>query len=110
MSKLLKRDMAGIGDPSLLNREVKEFDQKVQDAIPSEVRYACRYWASHLSCVEHGDDDVVQALMDFLMRSLLWWFEAMSLLGSIRIAVGSIQDAHRWAVCPLIIAAIFVLY
>ena len=102
--------MAGIGDPSLLNSEVEDFDRKVKDAIPSELRYACRYWASHLSRVKHGDEAVVRALNVFLVKSLLWWFEAMSLVGSIRIASGLIQDAHRWLVCPLMIyAVVFVL-
>ena len=38
--------MAGIGDPSLLNSEVKGFEEKVEDAIPTEVRYACWYWTA----------------------------------------------------------------
>jgi hypothetical protein len=99
MSESLRRDLAGIGDASLLNSEVEGFVQKVEDAIPSELQYACRYWASHLSRVEHGDEAVVRALKDFLMRSLLWWFEAMSLVGGIRMASGLIQEAHDWAVC-----------
>jgi hypothetical protein len=110
MSKALRRDLAGIGDASLLNSEVEDFARKVQDAVPSELQYACRYWASHLSCVEHGDEAVMWALKDFSMRSLLWWFETMSLVGSIRIASGLVQEAHRWAVCALMIyVVIFVL-
>jgi hypothetical protein len=103
--------MAGIGDASLLNNEVEDFDLKVQDAMPSELQYACRYWASHLSCVEHGDEAVARALKGFLMRSLLWWFEAMSLVGGIRMASGLIEEAHRWAVRPstILTTAIFVL-
>jgi hypothetical protein len=104
MSKSLRRDLAGIGDASLLNSEVEDFARKVQDAVPSELQYACRYWASHLSCVEHGDKAVMWALRNFSMQSLLWWFEAMSLIGSTRIASGLIQEAHRWAVCALMIS------
>ena len=102
MSKFLKRDLANIRDPSLINTKVEEFDQKVQDAVPSEVRYACLYWTAHLSCVVHGDEAVMWALKDFEKRLMLWWFEAMSLLGSIPVAAGLIQEARRWAVCPLI--------
>ena len=92
MSKFLKRDVAGIGDPALLNTEAEGFEQKVENALPSEARYACLYWMSHLSLVDHGDEAVVYALKDFSMRLMLWWFEAMSLF--------SIRAAHRWAVCP----------
>jgi hypothetical protein len=100
MSKFLKRDMADIGDPSLLNNEVEGFEHKVEDALPSEARYACLYWMSHLSRVDQGDEAVVRALKDFSMRFMSWWFEAMSLLGSIPTAASSIREAHRWAVCP----------
>jgi hypothetical protein len=103
MSKSLKRDLADIGDPSLLNIEVKEFDRKVHDAIRPEVRYACRYWTEHLSLVDHGDEAVVRALKEFTMKSILWWFEAMSLIGSIPVVAASILKAHRWAVCALLV-------
>jgi hypothetical protein len=42
---------------------------------------------------------VVGALKEFLLRSLLWWFEAMSLLESVPTAVSWVHEAHRWAVC-----------
>ena len=71
MSNTLKRDLAGISDPLLLNIEVDDFDQKVEDAMPLEVRYACRYWTAHLLRVEHGDEAVVRALKEFSMRSIL---------------------------------------
>ena len=101
MSKCLRRDIASIRDPSLLNSEVEEFEQRIQRAIPPELRYACLYWASHLLCVEHGDRDVIGALNDFLMRSLLWWFEAMSLIGGIFNIAGTIKEVQRWVVCAL---------
>jgi hypothetical protein len=100
----LKRDVAGISDPSLLNSEVDGFEQKVGNAMSPEVQYACKYWASHLSNAEFGDERMVEALEAFSKRSILWWFEAMSLLGSISLAVNSIREAHRWAVCVLFIA------
>ncbi|KAF9512030.1 hypothetical protein BS47DRAFT_1486515 [Hydnum rufescens UP504] len=93
----LKRDVAGILDPSLLNKEVDGLEEKVREALSPEVQYACRYWASHLSRVEFGERRVLKALEFFSMRSILWWFEAMSLLGSISSAVGLIEKAHHWA-------------
>jgi len=44
LARFLKRDMAGISDPSLLNEEVDGFEEKVREAVSPEVRYACRYW------------------------------------------------------------------
>ncbi|KAF9504200.1 hypothetical protein BS47DRAFT_1334671 [Hydnum rufescens UP504] len=99
MATHLRRDVAGISDPSLLNSEVDGFEEKVREALAPEAQYACRYWASHLSSVEFGERRVVEALEAFSMRSILWWFEAMSLLGSISNAVMLIEEAHHWAVC-----------
>jgi NACHT domain len=99
MAKYLKRDVASISDPSLLNREVDGLERKVRDALPPEVQYACRYWASHLSCVQVGEKKLVEVLEMFLMQSLLWWFEAMSLISSVSVAASSVQEAQRWAVC-----------
>jgi NACHT domain len=103
MGTYLKRDVAGISDPSLLNREVDGFEEKVRYALPPEVRYACRHWASHLSFVELGEKRMMEGLEVFLMQSLLWWFEAMSLIGSVSTAASSIQEARRWTVCAFII-------
>jgi NACHT domain len=103
MATHLKRDVAGILDPSFLNREVDGFEQKVRDALSLEVQYACRYWASHLSRMELGERTVMKALESFSMQSILWWLEALSLIGGVSSAVSSIQEAHRWAVCVFLI-------
>ncbi|KAF9503094.1 hypothetical protein BS47DRAFT_1402757 [Hydnum rufescens UP504] len=98
METFLRQDIAGILDVSLLNSEVKGLEEKVRDALSAEVQYACRYWASHLSCVELGEKRVVEALEGFSKRLLLMWIEAMSLIGSLSSAVVSIEGAHQWAV------------
>ena len=109
MATSLKRDVAGIADPSLLNSEVEGFDEKVANALPLEVQYACRYWASHLSGVGIGGKEVVEALREFTMQSMLWWFEALSLIGSISIAARNIQEALRWAVCAFLFSFLRLL-
>jgi NACHT domain len=102
MAAHLKRDVAGISDPSLLNTEVEGLERRVKDALSPEVQYACRYWASHLSQIELGEERLMEALEAFLMQSILWWLEAMSLIDSVSLASNSIQEAHRWAVSALI--------
>ncbi|KAF9518419.1 hypothetical protein BS47DRAFT_298514 [Hydnum rufescens UP504] len=97
MATFLRQDIAGISDVSLLNSEVEGLEEKVRVALSAEVQYACRYWASHLSRVELGEERMVEALERFSMRSILMWFEAMSLIGSVYSAVTSIEAACRWA-------------
>ncbi|KAF9518438.1 hypothetical protein BS47DRAFT_1389076 [Hydnum rufescens UP504] len=97
MATFLRQDVAGISDVSLLNSEVKGLGEKVRGALSAEVQYACRYWASHLSCVELGEKRMVEALEGFSMRLILMWIEAMSLIGSLPSAVALVEEAHRWA-------------
>ena len=103
MAEFLKRDMAGISDPSVSNSRVEGLEDKVNKALPPEVQYACKFWASHLSRVEFGDQIVVNALERFSKLSILWWFEGMSLLGSSFAAASLIQEVQCWAVCVLFI-------
>ena len=98
MATFFKRDMAGISDPSLLNDEVDGFEQKVNNALPTEAQYACKFWASHLMHVEFGDQAVVDAREIFCTQSILWWAEAMGLIGSAFAAAGCIQETQRRAV------------
>ncbi|KAF9518945.1 hypothetical protein BS47DRAFT_1337839, partial [Hydnum rufescens UP504] len=97
MATFLKQDVAGISDFSLLNSEVEGLEGKARDALPAEVQYACRYWASHLSSVELGEKRAVEALEGFSMQSILMWIEAMSLIGSLSSAATLMEEAHRWA-------------
>ncbi|KAF9502582.1 hypothetical protein BS47DRAFT_1244840, partial [Hydnum rufescens UP504] len=87
MATFLRQDIAGISDVCLLNSEVEGLEVKVREALSAEVQYACKYWASHLSC------RMVEALERFSMQSILMWIEAMSLIGSLSSAVALMEEA-----------------
>ena len=58
-----------------------EIDKRLlNEHLPAEVKYACRYWVSHLqqSQWQICDDDDVHT---FLQKYVLDWLEAMSLIG-----------------------------
>lgn len=97
----LKRNILNTADPSLLNDEIPDFDNKVKEHLSPELQYACRYWSAHLIRVGPGADAVLAALRGFLLRWLLVWLETMSLLGSMSIARRSIKDVKDWLVCLL---------
>jgi hypothetical protein len=62
MTVFLKRDVLGISDLSFLISQVGGLGDKVNDALPLEAEYACKFWASHLSRIESGHPAVVHAL------------------------------------------------
>lgn len=80
MSENLKRDLCDLGLPGALAAEVEK--SKLEEHIPLELQYACRYWIGHLqqSDVELCDNGQVHK---FLEEHFLHWLEALSLIGYI---------------------------
>jgi len=78
MSKSLRTNICDLQRPGTLRSEIDS--QLIHRCLPTEVRYACRYWVYHLKQSDDGmrDRDEVYA---FIQKHLLHWLEAMSLLG-----------------------------
>ncbi|PKK43451.1 hypothetical protein CI102_12352 [Trichoderma harzianum] len=74
----LRENMCKLKTPGTHRSEVA--DETVNESIPQEVQYACRFWIFHVkrseSSVKDGDDSHL-----FLLSHLLHWLEAMSFLG-----------------------------
>ncbi|KAF4208752.1 hypothetical protein CNMCM5878_005312 [Aspergillus fumigatiaffinis] len=74
----LKRNIC---DLSCYGSPRKEVDaQLIQQRLPPELQYSCRYWAHHLEQCEASPSDMEDVLL-FLQQHFLHWVEAMSLLG-----------------------------
>lgn len=96
--KDLKRDLCDIRDPSKLNNEVTDLQQRKADHIPPFIQYACCSWAYHLSNAQPSDLSL-RALTEFCSTSLLHWVEVCSLLGRLRDALLTLDGAcHRLSV------------
>ncbi|KAH7921578.1 WD40 repeat-like protein [Leucogyrophana mollusca] len=100
MTKHLKRDMCHIGDPSMLNSEVEDLPGRCSRYLNEAVRYACCYWAYHLVQIPHEEvtmnESIISTLQGFLRTSLLYWTEAVSLLGTLDSAVMMLRDVTGW--------------
>jgi hypothetical protein len=90
--KGLRQNMCNLPRPGTLRNEIDS--RTIDESLPPEVRYACRYWVHHLEQSKGRicDRDPVYA---FLQKYFLYWLEAMSLIGeaseSIRI-IDSLQS------------------
>jgi hypothetical protein len=80
MSRLLKRDICGIGSPGVRVSELER--ETVKRSLPLHVQYACLYWVKHLEQSERRIHDGDQAHL-FLQKYILYWLEAMSLIGEV---------------------------
>ena len=83
MEPVLRRNILDLYETSIPNQSIPDLEAKVKSHITPEAAYACQFWLSHL--LESGmDEDILEALRDFLSKRFLWWCEALSLLGSAR--------------------------
>lgn len=69
--------------------------------IPSELTYACMFWAKHLHGVHSGDAEVCTQLMDFVLQHLLHWAALTLQRGGMRTLRSILGLAYGWAVSPI---------
>ncbi|KAL7800877.1 vegetative incompatibility protein HET-E-1 [Trichoderma afarasin] len=85
----LREDICDLRRPGTLRLEIEQ--ENINARLPPEMQYACLYWVHHLK--ESGgtvcDHDQVYG---FLIRHLLHWIEALSLIGRISESVGMLDN------------------
>lgn len=96
MSKLLHFNMGALKTPFLPNNKVEGFDERIEKAIPSYLRYICRFWAAHLRDARFSDA-LLDKLLTFVYCDLLFWFEVLSLTKEFYHVPGpALHDAIAW--------------
>ena len=96
MSELLRRDICDINDPTKLNSDVSDLDDRLHKHVPEHLRYACQFWSLHLADVPVGDKEIHDKAAEFLFVHFLHWLEVMSLLDKVESAFNMLQNAKHW--------------
>ena len=94
----LKFNICDLETSYRLNSQVPDLEERLKEAVPSHLSYACRFWAEHLRELFETDikDEIVSQLRSFLHDRVLYWFEVMSLTEEFDIASVFLQFAARW--------------
>ena len=95
MSKSLKMDISQSNLPWTPISELS--NSKVKQHISTELRYACRYWVSHVYRSEgslHDGDDIHK----FLQAHFLHWLEVLSLIGNLPDSVRMVIELQSMVV------------
>ncbi|KAH7911672.1 hypothetical protein BJ138DRAFT_1149976 [Hygrophoropsis aurantiaca] len=81
----LKRNICCISDPFLLNSEVQDLSDRREMYMGDALCYAISQWSHHLTRISGGGthEDLALLLRKFIRTSLLYWIEALSLLGAL---------------------------
>jgi hypothetical protein len=94
MSSSLEQDICRVGAPGALAAEVDSY--QLEECLPSELQYACRYWTQHLakSGAPLRDGDQVH---DFLKEHFLHWLEALGWMGKLSEGINAISSLESTA-------------
>jgi hypothetical protein len=79
------------------DEHVVNLKERVDQVIPAELFYACRYWAAHLNASD-GSPALIKRLEEFLSIRLLLWIEVLNLKKSMGAGAGVVQLAENWSI------------
>ena len=97
MKESLRFNIGDIASSFLLDAEDPELTQRVDTNIKPFLRYASRHWAQHLTQIDQKNgEDLSGYIADFLNIRILFWIEAMNLLGSSGQCSTMLQQIRMW--------------
>ena len=83
--------------PFVMNQDVPNIAQLLRDKLGSGLRYACKYWSTHLSLASEEDcNRLVTSTSRFFDHSVFPWMEVMSLEGHLEGVVHSMNHLLDW--------------
>ena len=85
----LKKDICGLHLPGTRRSEVSQ--DIIDNSLPPDMQYACRYWVYHWKQSRRliRDGDLVDL---FLTRHLLHWLEVLGVMGCVSEGIGMVDD------------------
>ncbi|KAF2189112.1 hypothetical protein K469DRAFT_702842, partial [Zopfia rhizophila CBS 207.26] len=107
MSTTLKQDICRLDAPVVRVADVER--SVVEQCLPLEIQYACRYWIQHLGRSGthlHDNDQVHQ----FLQEHFLHWLEALSWMRKISegiLAINNLESIALTSNCPSLCLLIY---
>ncbi|KAG8719949.1 hypothetical protein FRC09_010354 [Ceratobasidium sp. 395] len=99
MVRGLKFNICHLETSFRFNRDVENLHQKTASFIDDRLYYSVLHWISHLtSSGEHNPHSRSGRLLDQLFGGpkILFWIEALSLIGKIDLALPNIRDLRYW--------------
>lgn len=96
MDKNLHANMYELHGLHKYRTNVEIVEENLNRKIADELKYACIYWAAHLS--KSGDDnaeELLKALHKFSFTHMLHWIEVLSLIGKLEVAYPALKLAQQ---------------
>jgi hypothetical protein len=87
MNAGLRRNICDLQDPFLFNCDVPDLNQRLECNALTQLRYACKYWHTHVQLAGCLHPDLITALDAFCTKHLLHWLELLSLINEVPVAL-----------------------
>jgi len=98
MESSLRFNMGNIASSFLFDSDnATVLSEEVNKNISAVLRYSSHYWTHHLPSLQVLDTDILRrCISDFLQIRVLFWIEAMNLLGLQSKCTPMLQHAREW--------------
>jgi hypothetical protein len=100
MHMALHFNMCNLESSYTFDSDVPMLNDRVQQNIPPTLQYVSRHWAKHMHHTEpagNNTNDLFSSLNDFMCNRLLFWIEAMNLIGAKFECQPLLEHAQDWA-------------
>jgi len=98
MRENLKRNICQLDDHTNLS-EVKDLSDRQKDHIGGALEYACCFWTKHLLEIPGSSpevEEIQKAIDEFFPTCLLFWIEALVLMGKLGTGVYALNNIRQW--------------
>ncbi|KIK49788.1 hypothetical protein GYMLUDRAFT_234780, partial [Collybiopsis luxurians FD-317 M1] len=97
MDLSLKFNMCNLSSSFLLDSEIADLDKMVAGSINDSLQYCCFFWVDHLMKALQGiEGDFWNQLNEFVQLKVIFWIEAMNLLGTGRRSYDTMKKFQQW--------------
>jgi hypothetical protein len=97
MQESLHFNMCNLPSSYLFDTEVPGLKSSIHETLSPTLRYVSRHWAGHLFQSVAVNNDLICYLKDFMCNTLLFWIEAMNLIGAKSECPSLLKDVESWA-------------
>ncbi|KAG2078667.1 WD40 repeat-like protein [Suillus decipiens] len=96
MEKGLRFNICDLETSYLPNSAVPNLQKRVEKSIPAELSYSCRFWGTHVQAASFGRTLAQEVEAFFNGERLLFWVEALALMGSLSSSRESLSSIANW--------------
>jgi hypothetical protein len=96
MNAHLQYDICKLARPWISNVETIDLGERLDQYAPHELRYACKFWAVHLTKAGKPESSLLKGLDTFCREHLLHWIEILSLMRALSVMDEYLPKVFGW--------------